>query len=214
MDREDIQAPPVGEARSKLGVVLGTLLALGLVSGAGWVGTDRLEQRNEFCNACHLDGWLSGTPLHTEHRDQFAATSPQTLAGAHAIAGMPARTEAPAFLCIDCHGGVGLAGRARVKALAAKDAFWWVVGNFEEPEGMHWPLREEDCRQCHSSFTTKAGEFEDPAFHDLGVHNRDLGIDCVECHEVHVPQAQTNRWFIDAFRVRKQCARCHSAMAP
>lgn len=184
------------------------------MSVAGWVGSDRLEQNNAFCNACHLDGWISGTPLHTRHRDGFAERPPTTLAGSHAASLVDAREGGDAaFRCFDCHGGVGFLGNAKVKALAAKDAFFWVVGAFDEPEGMHWPLGDADCRQCHASFETKAGEFEDPAFHDLGVHNVDLGVDCVECHLAHDASGDPEQWFVSAAHVRAQCARCHERLS-
>ena len=48
-------------------------------------------------------------------------TSTLKLAAAHAAAGNQGRPADPGFRCIDCHGGVGLPGRARVKALAAMD---------------------------------------------------------------------------------------------
>jgi len=202
------QQPPVARGRRVLALAAAAC-GLAAAGAAGWFGTDALEQDNRFCNACHLDGWLSGTPLHEEHRDGFAARPAVSLAAAHALAGNPDRPGDPAFRCIDCHGGVGFLGRARVKVLAAKDAFWWLTGHFEEPEGMHWPLLEDDCRQCHDSFETKAGPYEDPAFHDLDVHNDRLGVDCVECHLVHEASVEPARWFLDPVAVRAQCARCH-----
>lgn len=184
-----------------------------LLGAVGWLGTDALEQDNQFCNACHLDGWFSGVPLHTAQRDEFAHRPPVSLAAAHAAAGNSERPADAGFRCIDCHGGVGLAGRARVKLLAAKDAFWWLTGDFEEPEGMRWPLLDDDCGQCHATFAAKAGPFENPAFHDLDVHNDRLGVDCVECHEVHDASVDPERWFLAPSRVREQCARCHSEFA-
>ena len=197
---------------------LRALLAAGavgaLVSVGGWFGSERLEQDDRFCNACHLDGWVSGTPLHTRQRDGFAERPPRTLAGSHATVAVDGRAgDAAAFRCMDCHGGVGFVGKLRVKALAAKDAFFWVVGAFDEPDHMRWPLLDDDCRQCHASFAAKAGEFEDPAFHDLGVHNADLGVDCVECHLGHDASGDPEQWFVAAAHVRAQCARCHERMA-
>jgi len=189
------------------------VVAGGVMGVGGWLGTDHLEQDNDFCNACHLDGWLSGTPLHLGQKRDMAARPAPSLAAAHAVAGNRERPNAPDFRCIDCHGGVGLVGRARVKVLAAKDLFWWLVGDFEEPEGMHWPLLDDDCRQCHSGFTAKASAFEDPAFHDLAVHNRRLGVDCVECHTVHEASVARDRWYLDSAHVREQCARCHHEFA-
>jgi len=56
-----------------------TRLALAAVCAAvvlgptGWVVSDRLEQRNDFCNACHLP---DGTPLHQQLRRDFDAARP------------------------------------------------------------------------------------------------------------------------------------------
>ena len=110
-------------------------LAAVVLAPAGWVVSDRLEQNNDFCNACHLE---PGRPLHDRIRGDFDARPPANLAAAHAHAGNRDRDDG-AFRCIDCHGGVGLVGRARVKALAAKDAFWYAAGRFEEPDSMRWP---------------------------------------------------------------------------
>ena len=188
------------------------LLAAAALAGAaagptGWLVTDYLEQDNDFCNACHLE---PDVPLHIELRRHFDARPPLTLAGAHASEGDEARADR-AFRCIDCHGGVGLAGRTRVKALAAADAFWYVVGRFDEPAGMRFPLWDEDCRQCHEGFDERAPEsLRNPAFHELAVHNAKLGVDCVACHFAHDLGGDADAWFLHAPRVRAECARCHS----
>ena len=145
---------------------------------------------------------------HIGRRNQNAAGWGEFLAGAHAAVMRPAGGP---FLCIDCHGGVGLLGRARVKVLAGKDAFWWAVGHFEEPTGMRWPLWDADCRQCHPNF----GEGTDatsanPPFHALGVHNVELGVSCVECHLSHETGGGEDLYHLRPVRVRAQCARCHA----
>lgn len=182
-------------------------IALAAVSApAGWLVTDHLEQDNDFCNACHLS---PGEPLHREVRRIFDAAPPATLAAAHARAGNEARDDG-SFRCIDCHGGVGLVGRARVKALAAKDAFWYVVGHFEEPSGMRWPLWDEDCRRCHPRFEESDPEpWENPRFHQIGEHNVELGVGCVECHLSHDVEGDPDHDFLRARWVRTRCARCH-----
>jgi nitrate/TMAO reductase-like tetraheme cytochrome c subunit len=194
--------------RRRRGVrVLAAAAAAGAVAASGgWVLTDRLEQENDFCNACHLS---PGVALHRDVRRDFDAPTPASLAAAHAAAGNDARDDG-AFRCIDCHGGVSLAGRVRVKLLAAQDAFWWVVGSFEEPDGMRWPLWDEDCLQCHPRFDERAVEsWETPRFHQLPVHNVDLGVDCVECHLSHEAGVRADAHFLHAVSVRTQCARCH-----
>ncbi len=172
----------------------------------GWVLTDHLEQDNDFCNACHLS---PGVPLHVDVRRDFDASAPASLAAGHAAAGNQAHADA-AFRCIDCHGGVSFPGRLRVKVLAAKDAFWWVVGSFEEPDGMRWPLWDEDCAQCHDAFDESEVEsWESPRFHQLPVHNVDLGVACVECHISHEAGVAADAYYLHAPLVRAQCARCH-----
>jgi predicted CXXCH cytochrome family protein len=142
-------------------------------------------------------------------RRDFDAPLAGSLAGAHGLARV--REGERAFRCIDCHGGASFVGRARVKALAAKDSLVYLTGHFEEPEGMRWPLWDEDCTKCHDAFDTSAYEaWESPRFHQLPVHNADLGVACVECHEVHQTQGSPENHFLRAERVRTQCARCHA----
>jgi predicted CXXCH cytochrome family protein len=188
------------------------LLALAVLVGAlaapgGFAVTDRLEQDNDFCNACHL---APGQPLHLDIRRDFDAAPPRSLAAAHAVAGADHREDG-AFRCIDCHGGASLPGRLRVKALAAKDAFWYAVGRFEEPTQMRWPLWDEDCTRCHPRFDEgEAAAWQTPRFHQLPVHNAELGVDCVECHRSHESDGDPEAFFVHAARMRAQCARCHA----
>lgn len=184
--------------------------SLAILAGVplGWHVTDRLEQQSDFCNACHLP---TGVPLHIDVRRDFDAAPARSLGGAHGIARVDGGAGAArGFRCIDCHGGTGLVGRARVKALAAKDALVYLTGSFSEPDGMHWPLQDADCARCHEAFDTSPYEdWESPRFHQLPVHNASLGVACVECHRVHDPGAPAESHFLRAEQVRVQCARCH-----
>lgn len=187
-----------------------TAVAMGgvmvVAASAGWLVTDRLEQRNDFCNACHL---VPGVPLHMDIRRDFDSTPPPTLAAAHARAGNEAHADG-AFRCIDCHGGASFIGRARVKALAARDAASWVVGSFDEPDAMRWPLWDEDCSRCHPHFDESTPEsWQNPRFHQLSVHNVELGVSCVECHLSHERVPSDARYHLEVAHVRKNCARCH-----
>jgi len=192
----------------------GSALVAGVLAAAlgvaGWAVTDRLEQDDDFCNACHVS---VGMALHREIRRDFAARPARSLAGAHAVAGRAARTGG-GLRCIDCHGGASLLGRARVKALAAKDAFFYVTGRFEEPRSMRWPLWDEDCRKCHASFEAHAGASgRSPGFHELAVHNVALGVGCVECHRAHATRVDSEAHYLEIQAVRAECARCHSEFA-
>jgi predicted CXXCH cytochrome family protein len=187
------------------------LAVLGASLGAvGWAVTDHLEQDDDFCNACHVSADL---PLHAGIRRDYDARPAASLAARHAAAGLAAREDG-AFRCIDCHGGKSAVGRLRVKALAARDALVYLSGRFEEPERMRWPLWDEDCLACHASFEAAGAEAGGSSrFHELPVHNVDLGVDCVECHSAHESGGDPGAFFLRAAPVRAQCARCHSEFA-
>lgn len=188
-------------------LLIATLAAV-VAAPLGWWGSDRLEENDAFCNACHLP---SGAALHTANADDFRARPPASLAAAHAAAGNVARADG-AFRCFDCHSGTGFAGRARVKLLTLRDGLVYLTGRFDEPKGMRWPLRDEDCRKCHAAFGTGGAApagWADVGFHGLSVHNRELGVACVDCHSAHPPGGLADRNFLHPEPVRAQCARCH-----
>jgi len=190
--------------RGRAGRAVLALALAGLLSTpAGWWVSDRLEEDNDFCVGCHLE---PGVPLHREKRETLDQRPAATLAAAHGIAGWEDRP----FRCIDCHGGTGLLGKARVKALSAKDAFWYAVGRFDEPEEMHWPLWDADCAKCHTPFEERESEIgRDPLFHELAVHNVELGVACVACHFSHEEGGLADHYQLHAARVRAECAACH-----
>jgi nitrate/TMAO reductase-like tetraheme cytochrome c subunit len=203
---EGTRAGSAGRRRLRWVLAAGGVLAL-VSAPVGWLVTDHYERDNGFCTACHLE---PGVRLHIDVRRGFDAVPPVSLAGVHAAARVETRAD-PAFRCIDCHGGHSFVGRARVKALAAKDAFWYVVGHFEEPEGMRWPLWDEDCSKCHPRFAEQpAGAWRSPRFHQLAVHNVELGVGCVECHSSHETGGNAEAFFLRTVPVRAQCARCHA----
>jgi len=190
------------------GLAFVALAVLGASLGAvGWAVTDHLEQDDDFCNACHVSADL---PLHAGIRRDYDARPPASLAGRHAAARL-AGPDDRGLRCIDCHGGKSLAGRVRVKALAAKDGLAYAIGRFEEPEQMRWPLWDEDCLACHASFEAASEQAAgSPGFHALPVHNVELGVACVECHAAHEVGGDPGAYFLHVASVRAQCARCHS----
>ncbi len=196
--------------------MVGLVFLLGIVSvPVGWVASDAVERNNDFCNACHISARSSsvgpsggggdpGTvPLHIDIRRAFDARPAANLAGLHGERMDDVR-------CIDCHGGVGLVGRARVKWLAAKDAWHYLIGDFEEPTEMTHPLLDADCLKCHADVWAPREGREDNAFHALGVHATDLEFSCVQCHDVHEMDGAEDFYFLRAAHVRARCATCHS----
>jgi len=186
---------------------LGVALLVLLGGPIGWMVSDAVERQNDFCNACHLpDG---GGPLHLSIREGFDARPPASLAGLHGPAIRADAAPPDPARCIDCHGGVGLVGRTRVKLLAARDALVWLTGDFEEPDHMSTPLLDADCLQCHPEFDETPSGLPRPLFHELEVHNRELGKTCVSCHLSHEP-GDADFHFLDLAHVRHECAGCHT----
>lgn len=191
-------------------LIAAALIAFG-VPTTWWV-TDRLEADNDFCNSCHLP---SGVALHTEIRDDFNGRPAASLAARHAEIVLPNRPEEGSGVrCIDCHGGVGLVGRAKIKLLSAKDTALYLTGRFHEPEGMGSPLPDADCRQCHPRFETKGEGFDGEAFHDKHRLIDGLSDGCVDCHTVHDATTDPDLWFLRVDHLRTRCASCHVEYAP
>ena len=187
-------------------LLAGTALALVAIPTA-WQVTDTLEADDDFCNACHLP---DGTPLHDRIRQAFDRRPPIDLAARHAgTQESGKRPDSRGFGCIDCHGGVGLAGRTRVKLLSVIDGILYLTGRFEEPRSMSWPLEDADCSRCHPDFERKGDGFDGEAFHDRPGHNTRFSVPCVDCHPAHDRGADPARWFLNPASVRIRCAECH-----
>lgn len=190
------------------GVGVGLAVAVAVAAGgAGWAVSDRLEARNDFCNACHLP---DGTPLHEEIREDFDRLIPVSLGGVHGRAFLDDRPDAPGFRCIDCHAGAGPLVRARVKVVSAFDAARYAVGAFEEPDSMPFPLPRALCLECHERLRHAAAPgWSDESFHAIPAHEREASLLCVDCHAVHERDGDAFAYFLDRRTVRAVCAECH-----
>jgi hypothetical protein len=181
-------------------------LVLLLLVAASWPLSDRLEQRNDFCNACHLP---SGVALHVENREHFDRVIPISLAGVHGR-GFVEDREDEAFRCIDCHAGAGALERTKVKLLAARDGIRYAIGEFEEPDGMPFALSAATCLRCHPTFRHSAAPgwtFE--AYHGRVEHDGSAAPACVGCHKVHDTDGDAFAYFMSRSRVDKLCRTCH-----
>ncbi|MDH3685435.1 MAG: cytochrome c3 family protein, partial [Myxococcales bacterium] len=179
---------------------------LAVLAGAlGWGVSDRLEQNNDFCNACHLPG---GTPLHQQVREDFDRVIPVSLAGVHGRGWLEER-ESSAFRCIDCHSGAGVLERTRVKLLAARDGVRYALGSFEEPEGMPFDLSKAVCLECHPSFRGSAAPgWTLRSFHGHPEHDGDASPVCVSCHSVHTRDGNAMAYQMARDTVDRQCRSC------
>lgn len=175
------------------------------------------ERDDRFCVACHL---------HEAKFRRVGAAVPVDLAGAHGRA-------QPAVGCIGCHGGADLGMRLRVWQGAAFDTLRFLAGAYREPDHMRLPLRDADCRSCHTPIVkplpvapappapTAAEEtpFGMPpeltagpvAFHRSRAHDT-MTVTCVRCHVTHVTGGERSQRFIVDERVGPICRECHPRM--
>ena len=178
------------------------LVALALSLPVGFAGIlYKSEQNDAFCVACHL---------HEEKFIRFQARpSAMDLAGAHHASRQLVR-------CIDCHGGADRLMRLRVWAVAGFDTVRFLSGRYVEPRGMRLPLRDAECRQCHTPIIREtAGSAEAPevrgtSFHTIPDH-RTVKTECVACHRSHT-LGEKRRQFVDPRAVRPLCRECHETM--
>ena len=98
------------------------------------VGLAAKERDDRFCVACHL---------HDEKFERLTASSASDLAGLH-------HNKKAEVGCIACHGGADLDMRLRVWTVAGIDTLKFLVGRYREPDHMRLPLRDLECRQCHT----------------------------------------------------------------
>ncbi len=185
--------------------LLGATFVVGL-GGAAWVVSDRVEQRNDFCNACHLP---DGAVLHLGQRLDFDRVMPVDLSGVHGRGFVDARADGE-LRCIDCHSGAGAPERLRVKLIAARDGIRYLLGDFEEPEGMPFDLSAATCRRCHPGFRRSAAPgWTVDSFHGSPEHDGPHAPPCVRCHAVHERDGDPFAYFMSRARVDAQCRSCH-----
>ena len=194
---------------------VGGALAIGALFLTGLAAKER---DNRFCVSCHL---------HEAKYARYLAPTPADLAGAHRRA--DARVG-----CIACHGGTDLGMRLRVWTVAGFDTLRFLAGTYGEPDHMRLPLRDAECRHCHTPImkpaarpavpapSAAAGEetilqtlpppsAEPIAFHGLREHET-LDVACVRCHASHVVGGQPRARFLVPAVVEPICRECHPNM--
>jgi predicted CXXCH cytochrome family protein len=191
------------------------------VLGAAFLaGLAAKERDNRFCVACHL---------HEAKFERMVGLPAGDLAGSHHAS--DARVG-----CIACHGGSDAVMRVRVWAGAGFDTLRFLAGVYAEPTSMRLPLRDRECRQCHTpivrvSRTTGATGPPAPAdttpdwgagylaeaptvgdggisYHGFRQHD---GVDvrCVACHTAHTTDSSPGEQFLSKRVVEPVCQRCH-----
>lgn len=181
------------------------VIGIGLVVGiAGIGGAVALEQNDHFCASCHTEPEVTYVhQIELAHEEGYA----RTLAAFHAL---PQERDADGVRCIDCHGGVGIKGRAEGLALAFGDTVAFVTGNFEQPATLDHPLPDEACVQCHGDWAEDRS-FENHVHWQFLEEGAPSDIRCVDCHVSHV-EANDFDGFIRREIVFPECEACHVHM--
>ena len=182
------------------------------------------ERDNAFCVSCHL---------HDEKYIRYNAATPVDLAGAHRQA--DARVG-----CIACHGGSDMPRRLRIWGGAAFDTMRFLAGAYAEPDRMRLPLRDAECRQCHTPIDKRRGQpasvafsagpaspgpageetiletqpppaAESITFHGLREHET-LSVTCARCHASHATGGQSSAGYLVPTIMNPVCRECHPSM--
>src|SRR5215831_14934088 len=123
-----------GSLGRRLAVGVAAIIGAFIVGVLFLAGLAAKERDNRFCVSCHL---------HDEKFERLNASSAADLAGLH-------HNKKAEVGCIACHGGADLGMRLRVWTVAGLDTFKFLVGRYREPDHMRLPLRDLECRQCHT----------------------------------------------------------------
>ncbi len=192
-------------------------------AGLFLAGLGAKERDNRFCVSCHL---------HEDKYTRYITAAPLDLAGAH-------RRADVSVGCIACHGGANLPMRLRVWAVAGFDTVRFLAGMYTEPNHMRLPLRDAECRQCHTPILKAGGPqaaapsapspagatgqeviletLQSPptsgglAFHGMREHET-MTAACTGCHASHVTGGERTPSFLVPAVVQPVCGECHPTM--
>lgn len=153
--------------------------------------TDRLEQDDRFCIACHVPRMI-----------QIYENSQPVKGRAVTLAGVHVKRQVK---CIECHIGATIQDKVIIKAIAAKDTVKYFSGLFQDVESLTYPLGDRTCLKCHPEGGQNA--LEPKAFHNAPYH-RDPRNACAECHRSHAEAPEEARFFVRE-TVKPLCDSCH-----
>jgi predicted CXXCH cytochrome family protein len=112
--------------------------------------------------------------------------------------------------------------RLAVWAVAGFDTVKFLAGVYREPTLMRLPLRDAECRGCHTPIlrgsreSTFGAEAEtegrgSTSYHAIREHDT-VRIPCVRCHTSHTTDSDSASLFISKARVVPLCRECHKEM--
>ncbi len=178
------------------------------------------ERDNRFCVSCHL---------HDAKFTRMVGGPVTDLAGFH-------HAKDGRVGCIACHGGADPVMRLRVWSIAGFDTLKFLVGAYGEPTHMRLPLRDVDCRQCHTPILKQSTPVAAPgarltpetsagaeasymteapidrgghiSFHAFRDHDA-VDVRCVACHQAHTTDSRATEHFLSRSAVEPICRECH-----
>jgi hypothetical protein len=113
--------------------------------------------------------------------------------------------------------------RFKVWAVAGWDTVKFLAGRYQEPDHMRLPLRDKDCRHCHTPILKSApvaltpeqeealeGRMGD-SYHAIRDHDR-VKLACIRCHLTHTTDSGTRLKFVSRARVLPLCRECHPSI--
>jgi len=132
--------------------------------------------------------------------------------------------------------------RVRVWTVAGFDTVKFLVGAYREPTHMRLPLRNAECRQCHTPILSAARPSSAPApavrsapaaadpndestltpeaetegrggtSYHAIREHDNVRVACVQCHASHTAESDAANRFISKARVVPICRQCHTQM--
>ncbi|MEW5719870.1 MAG: hypothetical protein AB1817_14675 [Chloroflexota bacterium] len=158
------------------------------------------EQANEFCASCHTEPQVEYLARYMRAVERESA---EDLAAFH--------YRKQGIRCIDCHGGVGITGRARVLVFAARNAFKQYTGFAQQPVVLALPLPNQACLKCHEPKMREPG-FENH-MHNKPYYNPEPvpAIRCTDCHPAH-RSGDERAAFLFRATILPRCEFCHATV--
>lgn len=182
-----------------LGVVAGALVLVLLAGGGSILYAAHQEEDDRFCSSCH-------TEPETTYVARSEASPATDLASFH--------HQSKQTRCIDCHSGVGNAGRLdTIMNLGVKDLVLYASGRAKQPAPLTEPIADANCLKCHADVPkTTSFQRHFHAFLARWQERDKTAATCVDCHSSHTTDGQAEIGFLQRERTVQVCDRCHRAV--
>jgi predicted CXXCH cytochrome family protein len=191
-----------GSLAQRLAVGVAAIIGTFIVGVLFLAGLAAKERDDRFCVACHL---------HDEKFERLTASSTADLAGLH-------HNKKPEIGCIACHGGADLDMRLRVWTVAGIDTLKFLVGRYREPDHMRLPLRDAECRHCHTPILPAARPMSAPVPATGSAPPRPAAAVDPSGESTFAAEAETEGRSGNSYHairehdnVRVHCVRCHAS---